>query len=464
MPIARSAQRASFYEAFRRFLAEGGPAVADGARFHENVRSSDMRYAGEPLDVAFFPIAIGDGDLAFLADRCERSLALIERATRTILGSPELRAEYGWPAERWRVVAHDPGYPLAVPCARFDSYWDGARDVKFLEVNTDGTSGMTNVERVTAFFLESPSLRPFTERFGIENFPLRERVLDTLLGCYATWRQQAAVRDGGRGKAPPERPRIAIVDWRTVKTSAEFRAFVRYFEEHGLQATIADPRELAFDGETLRADRGAGPPIDLVYRRVVSTEYFGANPQDVRGLTDAYLAGAVCIVGSFRSDIAFDKRFLAFLSDPVQAPRLGLTEDEAALAAEVVPWTRILRPGPVLEQAKRERERFVVKPAGLYEGRGVRIGVETDDVVWRAALEEAAPGGEHVVQERIVPPEITVEVLRDGRFQPKALYLSLGEYGFGGKLIGFNARVASTLVLSADDDERLLPVVRLRGS
>ena len=44
------------------------------------------------------------------------------------------------------------------------------------------------------------------------------------------------------------------------------------------------------------------------------------------------------------------------------------------------------------------------------------------------------------------------------------LYLSLGEYCFGGKLIGFNARVASTLLLSADDDERLLPVVRLRGA
>ncbi len=447
MTFSRSPGPAAFYEAFRRHLAApGGGAAAEAAEFQAKVRASDMRYAGEPLDVAYFPIALGDACVRALGGAVERTLGLLERATaRLIEREGALEAAFGWPAERVRAVRHDPGYGLAIPCARFDSYWDGAADPRFLEVNTDGTSGMTNVERVTALFLESEGLRrALGARFRLENFPLRERVLERLLRCYGEWRGS-----GGRGGAAPAEPRIAIVDWRTVKTSAEFRALVRYFEERGLRATIADPRDLGYDGRELREGRGAGERIDLVYRRVVSTELFAAEPRDTGALIQAYLDRNVCVVGSFRSDVAFDKRLLSLHRD----------EDGSEVFAKT--WT--LEPGPVLDMALRDRERLVLKPGALYEGRGVRIGLETGEVVWRAALEQAALSRDHVVQERVPPPEVEIEVLEDDRLVPRRLYLSLGEYAFGGRLIGFNARAASTLVLSADDDERLLPVVKVEA-
>jgi hypothetical protein len=242
-----------------------------------------------------------------------------------------------------------------------------------------------------------------------------------------------------------------------VKTSAEFAAFVHFFEERGLRATIADPRDLAFDGKVL--SDAAGEPIDLIYRRAVSNELFAAPAADTAALFGAYLAGAVCLVGSFRSDVAFDKRLFSLLTAPETSASI-LPEEDRAHVARVFPWTRTLGPA-LIEKARAERERLVLKPAGLYEGRGVRIGVETAPAEWGAALESAAPAGDHVLQERIPPPELTIELLEDGRLRPRPLYLSLGEYVFGGRLAGFNARVASTLVLSADDDERLLPVVLL---
>src|SRR5438132_8109660 len=119
--------RAEFYDAFRRYLADPqSGAAAHAAQFQAKVRASDMRYAGEPLDVAYCPLAVAAADLDRLAGLAEGALALLERATRRFLERPDLQAEYGWTPERLRVVAHDPGYPLAVPCARFDSYWDGA--------------------------------------------------------------------------------------------------------------------------------------------------------------------------------------------------------------------------------------------------------------------------------------------------------------------------------------------------
>lgn len=408
-----------------------------------------MRYAGEPLDVAFFPLALERSEVAALRSTVESAMRLLERATRAWLADPEMQAAYGWPAERVALVRHDPGYARAIPCARFDSYWDG-HVVRFLEVNTDGTSGMTNVERVTAFFLEEPGLAPLRARFGLKPWPLRDAVLAALLECWAEFRE-------GRPGAPRE-PRIAIVDWREVKTRAEFEAFRRWFESRGLRATVRDPRDLRFDGRTLSDEEGA---IDLVYRRLVSTEVH-ARRADVEPLIAAYLARAVCVVGSFRSDVAFDKRLFALLQDPRFARHFD-EEDRALVRRHFAP-TWILRRGPgsrdLIARAKRDRERYVLKPAALYEGRGVILGVETEPAAWEVAL-DAAGDGDHVLQERIeAPPATELEACAAGA-AGLPCYLSLGEYVFGGKLAGFNARVASTLVLSAAGDERLLPVVAL---
>jgi hypothetical protein len=432
--------REDFLEAFVRY-ARSASGERDALDFQRAVRTSDMRYAGLPLDVAYFPCALEAAEAAAIGAAVEASAALLERATRVFLSDKEMQAEYGWAPERLALASIDPGYPLAIPCARFDSYWSGD-SLRFLEVNTDGTSGMTNMERVTDLFLAEPGVAALAGRFGAAGFPLRRRVLEALLACYGAWRE-------GRPGAPSE-PRIAIVDWREVKTRAEFEAFRRYFQESGLRATVVDPRELRFDGRALRDAEG---PVDLVYRRLVSTEFF-ARRSELAAFEAAYRAGAACVVGSFRSDVAFDKRLFALLHDERFAGHFG--EDDRALVARHFPRTWILRPA-LFGRAMEERESLVLKPAALYEGRGVHVGVETPPSRWEAAL-RAALSGDHVIQERVVaPPATSLGPWTAGLPH----YLSLGEYVFGGRLAGFNARVASTLVLGADDDERLLPVVRL---
>lgn len=434
--------RTAFLDEFTRYAASPDGA-RDAAEFQRAVRASDMRYAGDPLDVAFFPLALEQAEVAALAATVETGTRLLERATTAFLDDPAMQAEYGWSPERLAIVAHDPGYPRAVPCARFDSYWDGHR-ARFLEVNTDGTSGMTNVERLTSFFLDAPGVAALRPKLGISAFPLRERVLEALLESYEHWRQGRPYR--------PREPRIAIVDWREVKTRAEFDAFRRFFEEKGLRASVVDPRDLWYERGELLAPEG---PVDLVYRRLVSTEFF-ARQAELEAFTAAYLDGAACVVGSFRSDVAFDKRLFALLQDP----RFERHFDAAdrAFVARHLPRTWIMRP-ELVESARAEREDLVLKPGALYEGRGVAIGLETPPERWARALADACQGG-FVLQERVPAPR--VEALG-----PWAAglphYLSLGEYVFGGRLAGFNARVASTLVLGQDDDERLLPVITLPG-
>lgn len=443
--------REDLARAFRRYLSTDPAAPADVAAFHEGIRASGLKYAGEPLEAAYSPFVVDAAERAALARVDEAAFALLERTTARFLDDPEMQAEYGIAPDHLELVRADPGYRLAIPCGRLDSHYDGRAGPRFLEANTDGTSGMSNVERVTELFLERAGRAPELAPFGLAPFALRRGVLDALLACYGEWRGKAAA-------TRPERPRtLAIVDWGHVETRTEFQDLRAFFEASGQPTAICDPRELRCDGRTLVLPRGGGPPrpVDLVYRRVVTTEY-RAHAAEVEAMTRAYRDGRVCVVGSFRSDVGFDKRALAFLTDPRFADRLS-PEERAVAAHFATTWT--LRPGDaaLVERAERERESLVLKPADQYAGRGVRLGALTAPAEWRRAVVQAADG-RHVLQERIPAPLADVFA---GAPSPGArpLHLSLGHFVFGGRLIGFLARASRDLVLSAETDEKLLPAL-----
>jgi hypothetical protein len=102
-----------------------------------------------------------------------------------------------------------------------------------------------------------------------------------------------------------------------------------------------------------------------------------------------------------------DKRIFAVLGEPRVRE---LLDAEAARAVERhVPWTRLLCPSKItidgtsvdlLETVLRQRERFVIKPATSYGGKGVVLGWESTGSDWAAAI-EAGLAAPHVVQERV---------------------------------------------------------------
>ncbi|HMA90322.1 MAG TPA: hypothetical protein VKP89_16430 [Burkholderiales bacterium] len=144
----------------------------------------------------------------------------------------------------------------------------------------------------------------------------------------AEWRLQ---RDG----APLGR--IAIVD--DVPAAQylypEFLQFARLFGEHGVEAVIADARDLEWRGGHLQY---RGQAIDLVYNRL--TDFYFEEPAHA-ALRAAYVAGAVVVTPHPRAHALYaDKRNLVALSDPA-APLAGVprtvevtAENAAALWAQ----------------------------------------------------------------------------------------------------------------------------------
>jgi hypothetical protein len=138
------------------------------------------------------------------------------------------------------------------------------------------------------------------------------------------------------------------------------------------------------------------------------------------------------------SQLYSSKGALALLSD--EANRSLCTPAELASLDRLLPWTRMLRPGPVtvdgeradlLDYATRHRADLVLKPTARHGGQGIVTG-------WRAEAEEwdqhlrAALGGPFVLQRRVRPePE---EFPGPGGLEPWVLTWGayLGRRGYAG--------------------------------
>src|SRR5690606_31960284 len=129
-------------------------------------------------------------------------------------------------------------------------------------------------------------MQKFAERYQYRSLEGSSKMLDVLLNCHEEF----------LGRKPETPPIIAIVDLKDLPTQQEFELFKDYFEANGYTALICSPEELEFDGEKLYY---SGVAIDIVYKRLLVNEYLPIMDQ-YPALVNAYKAGAVCMVNSFR--------------------------------------------------------------------------------------------------------------------------------------------------------------------
>ncbi|MEY4978643.1 MAG: hypothetical protein RLZZ352_913 [Pseudomonadota bacterium] len=203
----------------------------------------------------------------------------------------------------------------------------------------------------------------------------------------------------------------------------EFEMARALFASHGLQAVVADARDLQWhDGALWHPALPPGMPVDMVYNRL--TDFYLEAPEHA-ALKQAFEAGACVVTPSPRTHALYaNKRHLAPLSDRAQLQAWGASADDCALLQQVVPATQRVQAAQA-DALWAQRRQLFFKPATGFGSRAAYRGDKLTRRVWADIL-----AGDYVAQAHVPPSERLVR-LDD---HTTRLKLDLRAYSYQGQI------------------------------
>jgi uncharacterized circularly permuted ATP-grasp superfamily protein len=425
-------------------------------QFYAQLRDAKLTF-GDRVHCPFFrPFFLSPEDEQRVRVVAETMADLAERVTDAALKDAALLGQFHLRDEELRLVRLGKIAGPASTASRLDAFLL-PDSLKFAEYNGESPAGAGYAETLAEIFRELPMMTEFAKSYQIHSYPLSAKLLDALAMSYLDW--------GGTTK----RPQMLITDWREVPTWTEFEILQERFEAMGLPVELADPRDLQFDGKELRAN---DKKIDLVYRRVLMNDIV-ARGAECKALVDAVAANAVCMANHFRCKISHVKAFFAVLTDERNDALFSFGERE--LIRKHVPWTRVVADVrtshcgnsiELLAFLRSARENLVLKPSDEYGGTGVKLGWESSEAAWDAAIEKAiAPSpGCWIVQERIpIRREVFPWIQASGEVEFQDMLVDFAPYLFRGKMSGFLTRLSATGLANVTSGGGQVPVFRVHG-
>jgi len=411
-------------EVYHELLEDERIAAASLELLQTGQRERQLTFGDRPLSVALRPQILTRRRYETAMRAAHEVYGALQRLERALLRDAELREELDLSVEEERLALADPGCRASSPSARLDSFFAGR--VRYVEYNAESPAGMAYGDNLAEVFESLPVMRAFRKRFRGRFTTSRQRQLDVMLRAFKEWGNDTT-------------PVIAIVDWTGLPTAPEFELFRDYFEAHGVKTVICDPGALELSRGRLHAD---GVAVNLVYRRVLTSELL-ERPDESQVLLDAYIAGAACVVNTFRAKLLHKKMSLALLSDPRYA-KLYTAPQRAAIKRHI-PWTRRVRPR-LAERIARDRERLVLKPNDDYGGKGVVLGWTVEQHDWEAAIEIALTQP-YVVQESVEVPRELYPIAAEG-VHFLDLAVDMDPYLFYGRTAGCLTRLSAAALLN----------------
>ncbi len=415
--------------------------------FSERLEKTYFRYGRFTIPTFYKPHLLTPKQLHLLKRVASTMTQVIQTATRLYFEEGHLSYVFRVNPEAAELIKIDPGYSQSVIFSRYDAMLHG-EGLKFVEFNCDSPAGAAYTDQVEEALLNEDALKDFVREYHLVQSVRAQHILNALLACYEEF--------GGY-----ETPNIAIVDWRTVRTQPEFEYLKNYFESRGYKTTIADPRELKYKGGKLYHKNF---PIRLVLRRVIFDELL-ERLDEVEDLIKAYKEHAICMANPLRSRLAGTKALLSILTNPEYDH--FFTENENKVKREYIPWTRRLTDAEdfygrkkiyLIDFLKDEKETLVLKPSFSYGGKDVKIGRETRDDDWNAAIDKALKG-DWVVQEYVDIPIMTVPVVVNNRLDFAYKKHTFNFFVFGGKYAGAFTRLSDESVITVARGGGLIPSI-----
>ena len=382
---------------YHELLNDSDLAAASQKLLDEGLESSKLIFGGRRLSPYLRPHFVMESDWSMITATCETIFGALQKVKDAAVLDDAILDELGVTEIERELVKIDPKYSHVSPTSRLDSFLtDDA--YSYVELNGESPAGIAFSDSATEIFKSLPVMQKFAERYRVRGLEGSSKLLDVLLACYAEF-------CGGK---PDHKPAIAIVDLKDLPTIKEFELFRDFFESNGYCSIICSPDELEFNGRDLLC---GGAEIDIVYKRLLVNEYLPIMDEQP-ALLDAYRAGAICMVNSFRGKLVHKKAIFAVLTNE-RYSNLFNAEELSAIAKHV-PWTRKFRDENTLvrtwsgsdgvsyneidlvEWTRSNSHKLVLKPNDDYGGHGIYIGWNSSTAEWDDAIALALTNGDYL--------------------------------------------------------------------
>jgi len=409
-------------------LLESGPYrdLSWAEALHQRMENGNLSAGGRLVCPFLRPNFLTRRQYESLVRTGEALIGAIDRMQKMVLANPVLLARLDLlPAEKM-LAAIDPGYQALEVSARLDTHMANGR-VRLVQYNADSPTGAGYADALADLFFDAPPVKEFRKKYALTRVGSRRHLLQALLQAYRQF--------GGTKK-----PNMAIVELRPSYQSgqSEFELFRDSFREEGYAVEIVTPEQLEYRNGALR--KGSFE-IDLVYRRLGVQEFL-LRFDLTHPLVQAYRDRAVCVVNSFRSEVAHKKAMFGLLTDEALTAKFPAAERKAI--SEHVPWTRLVtaaktsygdRVVDLPEFVTQNRERLSLKPNDDYSDQHSYFGWEMDAAAWDRALKQAMRTP-YVAQERVEPARSVFPLMSFGNLEFREMQVDVHPHAYLGKIQG----------------------------
>jgi hypothetical protein len=397
------------------------------AELRDRMITAHLTVGGKPVCPFLRPHFLTRRRYDALVKAAEALLSAIDRIKQRALANPALLSRMELlPAEKM-LASIDPGYPYLTVTSLLDTHLDNG-SLRFVNYNADTAPGVAFGTALDELFYDCPPVKQFRRQYKLSRLGGTKHLVQSVLQAYKEF--------GGKRK-----PRIGVLEFRQpfqASEPSEYLLLCELFRKEGCAAEIVSPDQLEYKGGVLRQDNFA---IDLVFRRVKVQEFllrFDLSHPLVR----AYRERAVCMVNSFRSELAHKKAIFDLLTD--ETITVGFPAAERRAIRDYIPWTRVVtetkttfedKAIDLIEFILKNREKLVLKPNDDSGEEPAYQGWLTDNAGWERAL-RAATRRPYVVQERVEPTRVVFPVMFYGEMQMRELQVDVHPLAFLGRVHG----------------------------
>jgi hypothetical protein len=405
------------------------------AELQSKMLAANLKDGTRPICPFLRPHFISGRQHSTLVKAADALCSAIDRIEQMALENPSVLARlHLLPAEKM-LAAIDPGYPFLAVTSLLDTHMNG-NGLRFVGYDADTAPGITFGAPLADLFYDSPPMKQFRKQYNLTKLGGSKPLVASILAAYKQF--------GGKQK-----PRIGVMEFRQAFQMAELSDYAlvsETFRQHGLEAQVVSPEQLEYKGGVLRQGSYA---MDLVFRRVKIQEFllrFDLSHPLVR----AYRDRAVCVVNSFRSEMAHKRAIFALLGD--ENLTAGFPAAERKAIQQFVPWTRVVAPVKTQRDGKtidlqefvlKNRQTLVLKPNDESSEQHSVQGWTTDDAGWERTLKLAARSP-YVVQEKADPVTGIFPVYRYGTMEMRELQVDVHPHAYLGKIQGCSTWISET--------------------